>query len=233
VSELVWQHAFTEGKTHDENRALAVMATVLAGQPGHSLDTSTLNNLARTRDPSLPNLKGKLGRLLDACPAFLCELRQPGNRRVWLDVEALTPAASTSPSFGQSFGLQSSGLMPSSPPPAAPAAPVASASPTAAAGCRVVGPIADPSGADANAFMTAAASPDCKVAAVDTEFMPASDGGRQLCLIQVGADPEGHRGGKVGRCKRAHEGGGNERKRVGYSKGWIYRRAYAIRARHM
>ncbi len=59
----------------------------------------------------------------------------------------------------------------------------------------VVGPIADPSSADARAFIrAAAASPGCKVAGVDTEFMPASDGGSQLCLIQV-RDP---RHGRLG-----------------------------------
>jgi hypothetical protein len=179
VGELVRQHAFTEGVTHDEDRALAVMAAVLAEQPGFRLDTGTLGLLARKRDPGLPSLKGQMGRLLGACPVFVCEPCQIlGNRTVRLDVQALQRAASTP--FTPA---------PAAPPP--PAAPVASASPTAAAGYRVVGPIADPSGADAEAFMAAAASPDCKVAGVDTEFMPTSSGGSQLCLIQVGADREG------------------------------------------
>jgi hypothetical protein len=202
MSELVRQHAFTEGETHNENRALAVMAAVLAEQPGHALKTSRLNELSQKRDPTLPSLKGKMSRLLDACPVFT---REFGSHSVRLDVEALMRPAFTTPSFGLSFGLfgqQSFGLTPSSPPPVAPAAPIASASPTAAAGYRVVGPIADPSGADARSFVAAAASPDCKVAGVDTEFMPASDGGSQLCLIQVG-DPRmagdgGQEGGRGG-----------------------------------
>jgi hypothetical protein len=91
VMELVRRHSFTGGLTHHEDRALAVMAVVLAEQPGHTLTTSTLNGLARKRDPGLRSLKGKLGRLLDACPVFVLDPEDPNSVR--LDVEALQRSA--------------------------------------------------------------------------------------------------------------------------------------------
>ncbi len=90
VAELVRQHPFTEGASAKEDRALAVLAAVLADQPGHSANTSTLGLLARKRDPSLPSLKGKLGRLLDACPVFVHE---PSGHSAWLNVDELKRAA--------------------------------------------------------------------------------------------------------------------------------------------
>jgi hypothetical protein len=78
VAELVLQHAFTEGETHDEDRALAVAAAALAVQPGHSMHLDRLITQMRARDPTLPGFKGTLGRLLGACPVFVREVNAYG-----------------------------------------------------------------------------------------------------------------------------------------------------------
>ncbi len=99
----------------------------------------------------------------------------------------------------------------------------------------MVGPIADPGSADAEAFRAAASSPGCTVAGIDTECMPASGG--QLCLIQVGADHVVREGGmgEDGRWQVEGEGhvaggrwqvaGGGWQARATYqmggSKGWV------------
>ncbi len=106
VSELVRQHAFTEGRTYGEDRALAVMAAALADQPGHCLNLSALASQMAQRDPTLPRLKGRMAELLDACPVFVRDPEDPNSVR--LDIEALQRSAfvqGQAPSGGPADGL--------------------------------------------------------------------------------------------------------------------------------
>ncbi len=53
VMELVLQHPFYEGETHDEDQALAAAAQVLAEEPGHCMDLYGLAYQMRQREPNL------------------------------------------------------------------------------------------------------------------------------------------------------------------------------------